>query len=108
MASVNLEEAVQGLMDVEQRILACAAERNVRGFKIEWNEDLDFGHLMDPVPVALLTDGGRVDGQFALADLAKVARGETPAMADEIERLVQRLGEIPHSGPPVHEPPGSP
>jgi hypothetical protein len=108
MGSVNLEQAVQGLMNVEQRILACAAQRNVRGFKIEWNEDLDFGHLMDPVPVALLTDGGRVDGQFALADLAQVARSDAPAVRDEIERLIQRLGEIPHSGPPVHEPPGSP
>ena len=106
MADTNLEQAIAGLMQVEQRILATAAERGVHGFKIEWNQGLDFGHLMDPVPVALLTDGGRVDGQFALQDLAAVAQSK--AIPAEIDRLVHQVADTPHKGPPVHEPPGAP
>jgi hypothetical protein len=108
MADANLEQAVQGLMKVEQRILGLAAQRDVHGFKIEWNQGLDFGHLMDPVPVALLTDGGRVDGQFPLQDLTTARLGESHAIAEEIERLVRQLADMPHKGPPAHEPPGSP
>jgi hypothetical protein len=108
MATANLEQAVAGLMQVEQRILAIAAERGVHGFKIEWNQGLDFGHLMDPVPVALLTDGGRVEGQFPLQDLAAVRRAEPNAIAVQIEELVRQLADMPHKGPPAHEPPGSP
>jgi hypothetical protein len=108
MGSVNLEAAVQGMMNVEKRLLALAAQRKVHGFKIEWNEDLDFGHLMDPVPVALLTDGGRVDGHFALRDLIDFPRSERRTVTDEIDRLVQQLADTPHAGPPLHEPPGAP
>jgi hypothetical protein len=96
------------MTNVEHRLLALAAERNVHGFKIEWNEDLDFGHLMDPVPVALLTDGGRVDGRFSLGDLIGLPRSEPRAVTEEIERLVQQLADTPHQGPPLHEPPGAP
>jgi hypothetical protein len=60
------------------------------------------------VPVALLTDGGRVEGQFPLHDLVAVRRGEPKEIAAEIERLVRQLGDLPHKGPPAHEPPGSP
>ena len=108
MSTVDFEQAVRGMENVEKRILALAAERNVHGFKIEWNEDLDFGHLMDPVPVALLTDGGRVTGRFAVSMLTELPRGEPPAVTEEIERLVRTLADVPHAGPPVHEPPGAP
>jgi hypothetical protein len=107
MNTVTLEQAVQGMRGVEERLLALAAERNVQGFKIEWNEDLDFGHLMDPVPVTLLTDGGRVQGHFSLRDLTDFPRSPR-AVSDEIDRLVRTLAEIPHHGPPLHEPPGAP
>lgn len=108
MADVNVEQAIQGMSAVEKRILALAAEQEVGGFKIEWNEDLDFGHLMDPVPVTLVTDGGRVDGHFSLSDLAKLPRSEPRAVTDEINRLAKWLADTPHDGPPLHEPPGAP
>lgn len=91
---VNLEQAIQGLMGVEKRILALAADRNIHGFKIEWNEDLDFGHLMDPVPVTLITvEGARVDGQFSLRALAELGQRQQPAVDEEIGRLVRELAE---------------
>jgi hypothetical protein len=108
MAKVNLDQAVRGLMHVERRILALAAERRIPGFKIEWNEDLDFGHLMDPVPVALLVEGARVDGKFSLTDLAQSSDAQPTAVGEEIDRLVNALAATPHSGPPLHDPPGAP
>jgi hypothetical protein len=107
MSEATLEQAVAGMMRVEQRLLALAGARNVHGFKIEWNEGLDFGHLMDPVHLALLTDGGRIEGQFRLDDMAATG-AETPAVLDEIERLIMALAGTPHRGPPAHEPPGAP
>jgi hypothetical protein len=108
MSNANLERAVTGLMNVERRLLALAGARNVHGFKIEWNEGLDFGHLTDPLHVALLTDGGRVEGQFQLNDVAATNGSEPPAVRDEIERLIDQLANLPHQGPPLHEPPGAP
>jgi hypothetical protein len=108
MSTVTLEQAVQGMRGVEERLLALAAERKIHGFKIEWNEDLDFGHLMDPVPVALLTDGGRVQGRFSLGDLTEFPRNQPRAVTEEIDRLVRGLADTPHQGPPLHEPPGAP
>lgn len=108
MTSVKLEQAVQGMTTVEKRLLALAAERKLAGFKIEWNEDLDFGHLMDPVPLVLLTDGGRIEGHFSVSDLLELPRGEPRAVTDEIDRLISWLAETPHKGPPAHEPPGAP
>lgn len=108
MANVSVEQAVKGMSAVEKRLLALAAEHKVAGFKIEWNEDLDFGHLMDPVPIVLLTDAGRVDGHFSLTDLAKFPRSKPRAVTEEIDRLVKWLVDTPHDGPPLHEPPGAP
>jgi hypothetical protein len=108
MSNANLDQALAGLMKVEQRFLALADARNVHGFKIEWNEGLDFGHLTDPVHVALLTDGGRVEGQFRLDDLAATNGTVPQAVREEIDRLVEQLATLPHQGPPVHEPPGAP
>lgn len=108
MAKVNVEQAIQGMTAVEKRILALAAEQKVSGFKIEWNEDLDFGHLMDPVPVVLLTDAGRVEAHFSLSDLAKFPRSKPRAVTEQIDRLVKWLVDTPHDGPPLHEPPGAP
>lgn len=108
MATFNVEKAIQGMAAVEKRLLAMAAERKVGGFKMEWNEDVDFGHLMDPVPLLLLTDGGRVEGFFSLSDLLELPRREPPAVTDEIDRLIKWLADTPHAGPPLHEPPGAP
>ena len=109
MDQQQVSNAVQGLTYVEKRILALAAQRRIRGFKIEWNEDMDFGHLMDPVPIALLTGTGRIHGQFALKHLAALpTTPEPPAVSEEIDRLVRELAATPHTGPPLHEPPGAP
>jgi hypothetical protein len=108
MSNPRLDQALAGLAKVEQRLLALASERNVHGFKIEWNEGLDFGHLMDPVRVALLTDAGRVEGSFGLDDVVAADSGEPQAVRDEVDRLVSQLANTPHKGPPLHEPPGAP
>jgi hypothetical protein len=108
MTQSRLDQAVSGVMQVEQRLLALAGERDVHGFKIEWNEGLDFGHLMDPVHVALLTDSGRVEGQFRLSDVTASGSAEQEAVRAEIDRLVSALEKMPHQGPPLHEPPGAP
>ena len=90
--SVDLEQAIQGLMSVERRILALAATRNLRGFRIEWNEDLDFGHLMDPVPVTIITTTGvSIEGRFSLRDLAEAQQGNQAGVEPEIARLVDEL-----------------
>jgi hypothetical protein len=49
-----------------------------------------------------------VEGQFPLQDLAAVRRAEPNAIAVQIEQLVRQLADMPHNGPPAHEPPGSP
>ena len=109
MDKQQVENAVRGLTYVEKRILALAAQRHIPGFKIEWNEDMDLGHLMDPVPITLLTDGGRINGQFSLQDLAALPTTPEPAaVGDEIDRLVGELASTAHTGPPLHEPPGAP
>ena len=109
MDKQQVENAVRGLTYVEKRILVLAAQRHIPAFKVEWNEDMDFGHLMDPVPIALLTDGGRVSGQFSLKDLAAVPTTSEPAaVGEEIERLVDELSATAYTGPPMHDPPGAP
>jgi hypothetical protein len=108
MSNAHLDRAVAGLMQVEKQLLALADARNVHGFKIEWNDGLDFGHLTDPLHVALLTDGGRVEGQFNLDEVARSDGGGPPAVRAEIDRLVDQLASLPHRGPPLHDPPGAP
>jgi hypothetical protein len=108
MTDQETTQAVQGLMRVEECILALAEQRHVRGFKIEWNDDMDLGHLMDPVPIALLTDAGRVSGQFRLRDLARFTGVRGSPLYEEIDRLVRELGAIAQGNPPLHEPPGAP
>ena len=108
MANVDLDQVLAGLRSVESRILERAAARNLHGFKIEWNDGLDFGHLMDPVPVALLTEGGLVNGRFSLQDLTQVQSSESQPVTAEIDRMVTQLAAVPHDGPPKHEPPGAP
>ena len=108
MSNANLDRAVAGLMNVERRLLALAGARNVHGFKIEWNEGLDFGPLTDPLHVALLTDGGRVEGQFDLDDVVATNGSEPQAVRDEIDRLIDQLANLQHQGPPLNEPPGPP
>ncbi len=108
MANVDLQGVMDGLRQVEALILQRAAQRGLHGFKLEWNDGLDFGHLMDPVPVALLTEGGMVSGHFSLRDLALVPGHEPPPVTSEIEKLVSQLETGPHAGPPLHDPPGAP
>jgi len=39
--------AIDGIMEVEKKIIRLAEERNIHGLRFEWNDDLDFGHLLD-------------------------------------------------------------
>ena len=86
----NLEQALAGLMAAERQIISLAGSRGLSGLRFEWNDDIDFGHLQDPMPVSIFTPAGRtVDADFALAELAQFARG-TPSAA-KLEGIVDAL-----------------
>jgi hypothetical protein len=67
---------------------------------LEWNEDLDFGHMMDPVPVVVITrDGKQVEEHFSLQEMAQFALKPQAATEAKIEYIVKELGEAePSSG----------
>jgi len=47
---------------------------NVHGLRFEWNDELDFGHLLDPVPLSVFAAGGKsAEVEFSQAELARVA-----------------------------------
>lgn len=86
----NLEQALAGLMATERRIISLAESKGLSGLRFEWNDDIDFGHLQDPMPVSIFTPAGRtVDADFALAELAQFARGAPPAA--RLEEIVDAL-----------------
>jgi hypothetical protein len=93
--STPLEErAVQGIAAIEQRIIEEAERNNIRGLRLEWNEDLDFGHLMDPVPVVAITsDGRQVEEHFALADMADFGARARAQCEAKIEHIVRALAD---------------
>src|SRR5215207_9001276 len=78
--STSLQErAVQGIAAIEQRIIEEAERHDIRGLRLEWNEDLDFGHLMDPVPVVVITaDGRSVEEHFSIQEMARFAAAPKP------------------------------
>src|SRR5436190_24003706 len=89
-----LERAVQGIAAIEQRIIEEAERTDIRGLRLEWNEDLDFGHLMDPVPVVALTsDGRQVEEHLARADMADFGERAREQCDGKIEHIVRALAD---------------
>jgi hypothetical protein len=80
------------MMEVEKKIILLAEERNVHGLRFEWNDDLDFGHLLDPVPLSVFAAGGKsAEAEFSQADLARVVGGPDAATDTKTNRIVQTL-----------------
>lgn len=88
------QRAVDGIAAIEQRIIEAAERSGLHGLRLEWNEDLDFGHLMDPVPVVVIThDGRQAEERFSLAEMADFG-GESSAPCEaKIQRIVHALAE---------------
>ena len=95
MSASNLQQqAVDGMAAVEKSIIEQASARNIDGLRLEWNEDLDFGHMMDPVPVVVITrDGKQVEEQFSLQEMAQFALKPQAATQAKIEYIVHELEE---------------
>jgi hypothetical protein len=92
VAASDPARAIDGLREVEKRIIRLAEERNVHGLRFEWNDDLDFGHLLDPVPLSVFAAGGKsAEAEFSQADLARVAAGRNVATDTKINQIVQKL-----------------
>ena len=88
------ERAVRGIAAIEQRIIEEAERNDIRGLRLEWNEDLDFGHLMDPVPVVAMTsDGRQVEEHFAIADMADFGERAREQCEAKIEHIVRALAD---------------
>jgi hypothetical protein len=90
--TADLAQAMAGLMAIEKRVIDLADERHVRGLRFEWNDDVDFGHMMDPVPVSVYLPGGRmVEAEFSLSEMAGFL-GDSHALTDaKIGRIVSAL-----------------
>jgi len=54
------QQAIDAIAAVEKSIIEHAERQQVHGVRLEWNEDLDFGHLMVPVPVVAITREGNL------------------------------------------------
>jgi len=92
VAASEPARAIDGLMEVEKRIIRLAEERNVHGLRFEWNDDLDFGHLLDPVPLSVFAAGGKsAEAEFSQAELAQVVAGPDAATDTKINRIVLTL-----------------
>ncbi|HEV8694409.1 MAG TPA: hypothetical protein VGQ93_09555 [Lysobacter sp.] len=92
VAASGPARAIDGMMEVEKRIIRMAEERNVHGLRFEWNDDLDFGHLLDPVPLNVFAVGGKsAETEFSQAELARVLAGPDVATDTKIHRIVQTL-----------------
>lgn len=50
MLKENLDQALAGVMATERQIIALAESKGLPGLRCEWNDDIDFGHLQDPMP----------------------------------------------------------
>lgn len=93
-ATADLAQAVAGLMAIEKHIIDLAGRRGIRGLRFEWNDDIDFGHMMDPVPVSIYRPDGRlVEAQFALAEMAAYLGGSRAVIDVRIGRVVEELSD---------------
>jgi hypothetical protein len=90
--TINLTQAISGLMAIEKRIIELADERRIRGLRFEWNDDIDFGHMLDPVPVTIFRpDGGSAEAEFPLAELAQFPASGHAAIDAKVTELVETL-----------------
>jgi hypothetical protein len=98
-ASELQQRAIDAIAAIEQRIIETAERSGMHGLRLEWNEDLDFGHLMDPVPVVVISrDGRQAEEKFSLAEMADY-RGSAHAQCEQkIEHLVHELAEAQAGG----------
>jgi len=88
----NQQKAVDGIAAIEKSIIEHAERQQVQGLRLEWNEDLDFGHLMDPVPVLVMTrDGRSVEERFSLAEMADFVLQPQTATLSKIEHIAESL-----------------
>ena len=95
------QQAVNGIAAVEKSILEQAGKRNIEGLRLEWNEDLDFGHLMDPVPVVVITaDGRTVEEHFSIQEMADFVAGRQAGIHAKIEHILERLTKESSGRPP--------
>jgi len=86
------QSAVDSITVIEQRIIETAERNGMHGLRLEWNEDLDFGHLMDPVPLVVITpEGKQVEEHFSLAEMASFDGGGRAPCEAKIERIVREL-----------------
>ncbi len=88
------QQAIAGIAAIERSIIEHAEAQHLQGVRLEWNEDLDFGHLMDPVPVVAITrDGRSVEERFSLAEMAAFASDPQAATTLKIEHIAQALSQ---------------
>jgi hypothetical protein len=86
------QQAVDGIAAVERSIIERAEREQLTGVRLEWNEDLDFGHLMDPVPVVAITrDGRTVEEHFSISEMADFASHPQADTVAKIDQIVQAL-----------------
>lgn len=84
------QSIIDGIAVVERTILQEASAHDLPGLRLEWNEDLDFGHMMDPVPVALVTNDGRlVEEEFSVDELKGCASGDAGKVRAKVQRMVE-------------------
>ena len=90
--STQQQHAARGIAAIEQRIIEAAEGKGMHGLRLEWNEDLDFGHLMDPVPVVVITrDGKQAEERFSIAEMADFLAQSSPQCEAKIEHIVRTL-----------------
>jgi hypothetical protein len=88
------QRALDGIAAIEQRIIEEAERNDIRGLRLEWNEDLDFGHLMDPVPVVVITrDGKQAEEHFSIAEMADFPTHPHADTAAKIEHIALALSQ---------------
>lgn len=90
--STRQRPTVDGIAAVEKAILEEASARQLDGLRLEWNEDQDFAHLMDPVPVvAMTTDGKSEETYFSAQELAAFAGGNEAGVRGKIAHMLEAL-----------------
>jgi len=95
------QPTLDGIAAVEKAILDEASTRELSSLRLEWNEDQDFAHLMDPVPVVIMTsDGKSVERSFSAQELCDFVGGQESSARDKIGRMLDELGQ--QKGGEVH------
>lgn len=99
--STRQQPTVDGIVAVEKAIFDEASARQLDGLRLEWNEDQDFAHLMDPVPVvAMTTDGKSEEAYFSAQELGEFVSGNEAGVRGKIARMLEALAQ--QKGGAVH------